>query len=114
MRREFPAKVKLAAWDRCQRDGKPHCEGCGLRIVGVPEYDHIKPDGLGGEPTLENCAVLCGKCHRIKTHEEDRPVMAKADRQMKAHAGVKRTSRPMPGSRASRWKRTLDGRTVER
>lgn len=90
MRREFPAKVKLAAYERCQKDGKPHCEECGLRIVGVPEYDHIKPDGLGGEPTLENCAVLCGKCHRIKTHEHDRPVMQKADNQKKAAAGVKR------------------------
>jgi len=90
MRREFSAKVKLAAYERCQKDGKPHCEACGLRIVGVPEYDHVKPDGLGGEPTLENCQCLCGKCHRIKTHEEDRPVMAKADRQKKAAAGIKR------------------------
>jgi 5-methylcytosine-specific restriction endonuclease McrA len=63
---------------------------CGFRIIGTCEYDHIKPDGLGGEPTLENCAVLCGKCHRHKTHEEDRPIMAKADRQKKAAAGVKR------------------------
>jgi 5-methylcytosine-specific restriction endonuclease McrA len=90
MRREFTAKVKMLAYNRCLRDGKPHCEACGLRIMGVPEYDHEKPDGLGGEPTLENCAVLCGKCHRIKTHEEDRPIMAKADRQKKAAAGVKR------------------------
>jgi 5-methylcytosine-specific restriction endonuclease McrA len=90
MRREFPVRVKLAAYERCQKDGKPHCEACGLRIVGLPEYDHVKPDGLGGEPTLENCAVLCGKCHRIKTHEEDRPIMQKADNQKKAAANVKR------------------------
>ncbi len=113
MRREFPSKVKLQAWQRCQRDGKPHCEMCGLRIVGIPEYDHIKPDGLGGEPALDNCQVLCGKCHRSKTHEQDRPVMAKADRQMKAHAGV-RKKQPFPGGRGSRWKKTLDGRTVKR
>ncbi len=105
MRREFPVKVKLAAYERCQKDGKPHCEACGLRIVGVPEYDHDKPDGLGGEPTLENCAVLCGKCHRIKTHEEDRPIMAKADRQKKSAAGIKRKY-PWP-------KRKMNGRTVE-
>jgi len=90
MRREFSVKVKLAAYERCQKDGKPHCEACGLRIVGLPEYDHIKPDGLGGEPTLDNCAVLCGKCHRLKTHEEDRPIMAKADRQKKKAAGIKK------------------------
>ena len=90
MRREFPSKVKLAAYERCLRDGKPHCERCSLRIVGLPEYDHVRADGLGGEPTLENCAVLCGKCHRIKTHGEDRPSMQKADNQRKSAAGVKR------------------------
>ena len=90
MRREFPAKVKMAAYERCLKDGKPHCETCGLRIVGVPEYDHIKADGLGGEPTLQNCSVLCGQCHRIKTHEDDRPIMQKADNQKKSAAGVKR------------------------
>jgi 5-methylcytosine-specific restriction endonuclease McrA len=90
LRREFPVKVKLAAWERSKRDGKPHCERCGLLIVGRPDYDHKVPDGLGGEPTLENCQVICWPCHRLKTHEEDRPVMAKADRQKKAAAGVKR------------------------
>lgn len=90
MRREFPAKVKLAAYNRCLKDGKPHCEDCGSRIVGVPEYDHIRPDGLSGEPTLDNAQVLCGRCHRIKTHTVDRPIMQKADRQRKAAAGIKR------------------------
>jgi 5-methylcytosine-specific restriction protein A len=90
VRREFPAKVKLAAYERSLRDGKPHCEACGLRIVGLPEYDHVKPDGLGGEPTLENCQCLCGKCHRIKTHEEDGPIMRKADNQRKSAANIKR------------------------
>jgi 5-methylcytosine-specific restriction endonuclease McrA len=90
MRREFSKTVKWDAYKRCLVNDKPHCESCGLRIIGVPEFDHVKPDGLGGEPTLENCAVLCGKCHRLKTHEEDRPIMAKADRQKKAAAGVKR------------------------
>jgi 5-methylcytosine-specific restriction enzyme A len=86
LRREFPAKVKLAAWTRCNGN----CEGCGRKIVGLPEYDHDKPDGLGGEPTIENCKVLCGMCHRLKTHEHDRPIMAKADRQKKSAAGIKR------------------------
>ncbi len=90
MRREFPAKVKLAAWERCKRDGKPHCELCGLLIVGRPDYDHRVPDGLGGEPTLENCQVICWPCHRHKTHAEDRPIMAKADRQKKSAAGIKK------------------------
>ena len=90
MRTEFSKKVKLAAYMRCLVNGKPHCELCDLPILGIPEFDHVKPDGLGGEATLQNCMVLCGKCHRRKTHEEDRPIMAKADRQFKAKAGIKR------------------------
>jgi 5-methylcytosine-specific restriction endonuclease McrA len=50
----------------------------------------VEPDGLGGEPTLENCQVACGACHKRKTHTEDRPIMAKADRQKKSGAGIKR------------------------
>ena len=90
MRRGFPAKIKLQGWERCKRDGRPHCERCGLLIVGRAEYDHVKPDGLGGEPTLDNLQVICSQCHRLKTHTEDRPIMAKADRQKKAAAGIKR------------------------
>jgi hypothetical protein len=58
--------------------------------------------------------VLCGKCHRHKTHNEDRPVMAKADRQKKAAAGIKRKSKPFPGGRGSRWKKLITGEVVER
>jgi 5-methylcytosine-specific restriction endonuclease McrA len=110
MRREFPAKVKLAAWKRCEGN----CEQCGQKILGRGQYDHDKPDGLGGEPTLENCRVLCSPCHRDKTHEIDRPIMAKADAQMKAAAGIKTTRNPIPGSKASGWKRKLNGEVERR
>jgi len=90
VRKEFSAKVKLAAWEACHVDGKPRCAICLGIITGRPEYDHVKPDGLGGEPTIENCQVLCRKCHKLKTHEEDRPIMTKADNQKKSEAGVKR------------------------
>jgi 5-methylcytosine-specific restriction endonuclease McrA len=76
MRREFHPKIKLAAWDRC--GGK--CETCLTRIIGRPEYDHVLPDWLGGDPTLENCRVLCAKCHRLKTSTEDVPRIAQTKR----------------------------------
>ena len=87
---EFSAKTKLQGWDRCKKDGKPHCELCGLLIVARPEYDHRVPVGLGGASDLDNLQVLCRACHRHKTHEEDRPIMAKADRQKKSAAGIKK------------------------
>lgn len=76
MRREFTAKIKLAAWER----SGGHCEDCLARIIGRPEYDHRIPDALGGEPVLENCQVLCSKCHRLKTSGEDVPRIAETKR----------------------------------
>lgn len=52
MRREFPAKVKLQAWDRCMRGGKPHCELCHGLIVGRGQFDHVVADGLGGDTDI--------------------------------------------------------------
>ena len=95
VRLEFSVKTKLQAYDRSLKpnqngDLKPHCEICGKLILGLPEYDHIKAAGLGGDNSLENCQVACGACHRTKTHEQDRPIMQKADNQNKAQKNVKR------------------------
>lgn len=95
-RKEFPVAVKKAAFQRSLIDGECRCEvvwhgkRCGKLILGAPEYDHIVPDGLQGEPTLENCQCACRACHKIKTHMHDRPVMAKADRSLKSNRGIKR------------------------
>ena len=108
MRREFSAKVKLAAWERCMVNGKPHCEVCHGLLAGRPMYDfdHIKPDGLGGEPTLTNCQVSCVKCHKLKTHTIDRPIMTKADNQKKSAAGTKR-KKPWPKRSFGGWKKPV-------
>ena len=112
-RREFPRKVMVAAFRRA--DGR--CEGaeCGARLtVGKFRYDHIVPDALGGEPTLENCQVICMACDSQKT-PADLTRLAKAKRIEARHVGAKpRASRPMPGGRGSRWKRKVGGQVVER
>lgn len=114
-RTEFPAAVKKARFRHCCKDGVPHCENCGNSIrAGHMVYEHLQADGLGGEPTYENCRVYCDVCADKKTGEQDIPRMAKADRQLKSAFGVKRkTSRPIPGSRASGLRKRMDG-TVER
>lgn len=77
-RREFSMAVKKAAAARANK----LCEGCGGKLhAGGYHYDHDVADGLGGEPTLENCRVLCLPCHKVKTIEHDNPRMQKADRQ---------------------------------
>lgn len=88
-RREFPQSVRKAAFIRCCKDGIPRCEGCGvmLRAANII-YEHVIPDGLGGEPTLENCKVHCRNCADVKTFTEDNPRMQKADRVLKKHYGL--------------------------
>jgi len=86
-RTEFSAKVRKAAWARCEG----RCEGCTAKLFpGKFQYDHDRADGLGGEPTLENCKVLCAACHYEKTHTVDRPIMQKADNIRAKHLGIKR------------------------
>jgi len=105
-RSEFSAKVKSDAWKRC--GGK--CEGCTAKLFpGKFDYDHRKADGLGGEPTLENCQVLCKSCHHEKTVKEDRPIMDKADNIREKHFGIKTKTgfrRPPPGYNP--WTRRIE------
>lgn len=94
-RQEFSQKVRKDAFRRCCRDGIPYCEGCGLQIRQTPIYEHVQPDGLGGEPTLENCKVHCKTCADVKTFTEDNPRMAKADAVLKANYGLEPSKKKM-------------------
>lgn len=92
-RREFPKAVKLAAWKRCAGN----CEGCTAKLYpGKFDYDHDKPDAFGGEPTLENCKVLCANCHGEKTTKLDIPRISKADAMRDKHFGLGPRKRPWP------------------
>jgi hypothetical protein len=72
--------------------GVPQCETCGTQLNARTGtiYEHIIADGLGGTPTLDNCRVHCKTCADLKTHQEDNPRMAKADRVIKATYGLER------------------------
>ena len=107
MRREFTAKVKVAAYER----SKGACEACGGKLhPGRIHYDHVIPDALGGSPTIENCAVLCTACHGAKTTRQDVPSIARAKRLQAKHIGAKGPSR-WP---KSKWKKKVNGEVVLR
>lgn len=108
-RSEFSSAVRKAAWERSK--GRCEAQGCGIKVrVGGFQFDHIKPDGLGGEPTLENCAVLCSAHHHKKTTEIDRPLMQKADNIRNKHLGLGEKKRgfgkPPPGYNP--WTRRIE------
>ena len=87
MRREFSAKVKLQAFDNCGG----LCVRCTARLYpGKYRYNHRIPDAIGGEPTLDNCEVLCLNCDTPQTYAIDIPRIAKAKRIRKKHHGIKK------------------------
>lgn len=97
-RQEFSQKVRKAAFARCCRQapagvknipGVPQCESCGNELrPGAIIYEHDQADGLGGQPTAENCKVHCAVCADAKTFTEDNPRMAKADAVLRKTYGL--------------------------
>lgn len=88
MRKEFSAKTKLAAWQRC--GGLCEMPGCGGKLrPGKFTYDHRIPDQMGGEPTLENCQIICHACDKPKT-AKDMGDIAKVKRINRREAGIRK------------------------
>jgi len=111
MRREFSKQVKRDALKRAA--GKCEATGCGA-VYGVKfHFDHVIPDALNGEPTLENCAVLCHVCHAHKTRNHDIPRIAKAVRGSDKHLGIRKQSK-FSCSRDSKYKKRISGEVVLR
>lgn len=122
MSRIFSKPVKREALARSGR----RCEATG-QIYGLPdgqrceadlgygvEFDHLVLWANSRDSTLGNCLAVCPRCHKFKTTTHDTPKAAKTVRQRDKNNGITNDRQPMAGSRKSRWKRTLDGRTVER
>jgi len=87
-RKEFSKSVKVACIKRATVDGKVFCEECGA-LSKKWEIDHVRADGLLGEPTLTNARLLCVPCHDEKT-KVDVKAIAKAKRCEALHLGVRK------------------------
>lgn len=122
MSRYFSKLVKREALARsglrCEAEGPiyglPDGTRCEADLGYGVEFDHINLWANSRDSTLDNCLCVCPKCHRYKTTQHDTPKAAKTVRQRDKHDGIRSEGPVMPGSRKSKWKRTLDGRTIER
>lgn len=106
-----PGRVRARVFSRfggvCQLTGRKIMPG------DAWDLDHTKPLHMGGENREANLQPVLREAHRNKTASEA-PARAKTDRVRAKHLGIKRRKGPpMPGSKASKWKRRVDG-TVER
>ena len=108
-----PPRVKLRIIDR--QGGL--CAACDrkLGMAGeTVEFDHIVALILGGENRETNLQALCGMCHGAKTRQDVAQKAQDAKRKASRY-GVKAAPRnPIPGSKASRWKRKMDGTVIPR
>jgi 5-methylcytosine-specific restriction endonuclease McrA len=76
--------------------------------TGTWEADHEVVREHGGSDEPPNVRPLCYQCHRTKSGK-DKSRIAKGQRQSDSVYGVKRSSKPMAGSRASGWKHKMNG-----
>lgn len=111
----IPPRVRLRLFERA---GKK-CEECGRVLIHRGEFDidHkialVNWTGEGHGNRESNLQVLCKWCHKGKTAgdvaEKSRAYRVKA----KLYGKAKAKGRPLPGTKASGWKKRMDG-TVER
>lgn len=117
MRHEFSKKTMREAYERSEglcEGVMPTGERCCANLAHkLHHFDHIIPDAIGGDNSLQNCQVLCKPCHDDKTRKIDIPIIAKAKRNYDKHRGIRKSSR-FPGSRDSKWKKKIDGSVVMR
>ena len=139
-RRHIPVSVKLAAAlltiVRPDRDGilRPVIPPAKAKkmtakaIIACFEFDHVILHCWGGTDHASNLYPRPFVEHRLKTAKVDLPAIAKTRREaattakhraaMLSKTGAsgptiittKRKGKPMPGSRASKYKRHMDGR----
>ena len=126
-RLEFSTHVQRAALQRaggiCECHRIPHVfeQPCGCPIgPGNTFFEHIIPDGLRKDNSLDNCAVLTKTCWGFKSATYDKPITAKAQRVQDAHYGVEDPwRRRLPGGKDDPYKismsrrRPVDRRTGE-
>lgn len=108
----IPVRVRLRLFD----NSNGRCAVC-TRKVGPAheplEFDHIIPLIAGGKHAEGNIQVLCRQCHSEKTRADTAEKAVVYKKRVKA-VGIKKTKRPMMGSKLSPFKRKLTGEVVRR
>lgn len=108
----IPPRVRLRVFERYGGT----CQLTGRKIMPGDKWDldHVKPLAMGGEHRESNLQPVLKSAHIEKT-KHDVAELAKARRLAAKHAGIeKRKGKPMPGSKASGWKRKITGEWVRR
>ena len=84
------------------------CHGEFDLAISSWEAEHPTMFALGGADVWP----VHWRCHKVKT-AADLTALAKGKRARERNLGIKRSARPMQGSKASGWRKKMDG-SVER
>lgn len=107
----IPPRVRLRIFERHR--GICHRSGRHIRPGEAWDCDHVIALVNGGMHRESNLAPILADAHKDKT-KEDLILKSKVYRKRAAHLGIKpKKGRPIPGSKASGFKRKMNG-TVER
>lgn len=114
-RKKLTPTQRLRIWER----DKGVCCLCSMKIDGAREkwiVEHLRALELGGEDEPHNMGVAHKGCADDKTHgpSGDHAKAAKAKRVKRKALGIEKSKSPLPGSRATKWKRKMDGSVVRR
>jgi hypothetical protein len=122
-RLEFTAATKRAAFARSTGVCECHLipwlrrpAGCGVKLVaGGMFFEHITPDAIRPDNSIDNIACLTRTCWREKTARFDLPVIAKSNRVRDRHFGTRaEPQQVIVGSKASGWKHRMAGGWIRR
>lgn len=107
----LPDRIRVRVFMR--HGGRCHCCHRFIRTGEAWDCDHIIALANGGQHRESNLAPILSEHHRKKT-KSDVAEKSATYQSRKRHLGLKRPKHPMPGSRASKWKRKMDGTIVKR
>jgi 5-methylcytosine-specific restriction protein A len=106
----IPQRVRLRVYNKFGGT----CQICFAKekILG-PEFDHRVALINGGKHAESNLVPVHPKCHKAKTRQDVAEKSA-TYRTQSHHLGIKKSRNPMPGSKASGWRKRMDGRVERR
>lgn len=107
----IPKRVRLRVFERC--GGRCHISGRKIMPGDKWDMDHVVALVNGGENRESNLAPALSTEHKIKT-AADVAQKSKERRVRAKHIGLHRPKSIVPGSRASGWKKKLNGEVVRR
>lgn len=108
---KVPPRVRLRVFEKF--GGRCYLSGRIIRPGDRWEIEHVVALSNGGENRESNLAPAIADDHKQKT-AQDRALKKKTDRTKKKFLGISKSKNPLPGSRASKWKRKIGGGIVRR